>query len=90
MSSSRLAVVGAHQPVLLALQAHVQQILGQREFLYSFKSVSNHLNPKSHHWIAAGSGDWTESVGFAGQVPLVHSCKIKDPRKKLRSFVLHQ
>jgi hypothetical protein len=90
MSSSRRVLVGANQQVLLALQAHVQQILGRREFPYSFKTVSNHLNPKSNHWIAAGSGHSTELMGFAGQVALVHSCKINDPRMKLRSFALHQ
>jgi len=90
MSSRRLPLVDADQQVLLALQAHVQQILGRREFPYSFKTVSNHLNPKSNHWIAAGSGHSTELVGFAGKVALVHSYKTKDTKMKLRSFALNQ
>jgi hypothetical protein len=90
MSSRRLPLVDADQQVLFALQAHVQQILGRREFPYSFKSVSNHLNPKSGHWIAADLGYSTESLGFAGQMAVVHSYKTKDTKMKLRSFALNQ
>jgi DNA-binding NtrC family response regulator len=48
MSSSRLALVGADQPVLSSIQAHLQETLGQPAFSYSFESIRNHLNPKSN------------------------------------------
>jgi DNA-binding NtrC family response regulator len=48
MSSSRLALVGADQQILKALQAHLQETLGQPAFSNSFESIRNHLNPKSN------------------------------------------
>ncbi len=48
MSSSRLALVGADQQVLLALQAHLEQTLGLPAFSHSFESIRNQLNPKSN------------------------------------------
>jgi two-component system, NtrC family, response regulator HydG len=58
MSSSRLALVGADQPILNAVQAHLQETLGQPAFSYSFESIRNHLNPKSNGilLIAVSSG----------------------------------
>src|SRR5437879_13520375 len=48
MSSSRLALVGADQQVLVVLQAHLEQTLGLPAFNHSFESIRNHLNPKSN------------------------------------------
>src|SRR5260370_36033022 len=48
MSSSRLALVGADQQVLLALQAHLEQTLGLPAFSHSFESIRNQLNSKSN------------------------------------------
>jgi DNA-binding NtrC family response regulator len=48
MASSGLALVGVDQQVLLALQAHLEQTLGQPAFRCSFESIRNHLNPRSN------------------------------------------
>src|SRR5262245_61139229 len=48
MSSSPFALVGDDQQILLALQAHLQQTLGQPAVGYSFESIRNYLNPTSN------------------------------------------
>jgi DNA-binding NtrC family response regulator len=58
MSSSRLALVGADQPILRSIQAHLEETLGQPAFSYSFESIRNHLSPKNNGilLIAVSSG----------------------------------